>query len=176
MFFGGPDGARTHDLLDAIEARYQLRHRPSLIIVRVSLFPAFFNEYIETISVFRLHPHLLSALLALMEDTPPPRFLFNILRTHHPPAFRLPISGKYVDVFAPKTCGAMVCITVPLHFRAAVRAREIFLIALEFFLRIHFSVRPGRIELPAFSMSTKRSTTELRARLFCVVLVFFFFP
>ena len=26
---GGADGIRTHDLLDAIEARYQLRHGPT---------------------------------------------------------------------------------------------------------------------------------------------------
>ncbi len=28
--FGGADGIRTHDLLDAIEARSQLRHGPTL--------------------------------------------------------------------------------------------------------------------------------------------------
>jgi hypothetical protein len=28
-FFGGADGIRTHDLLDAIEARSQLRHSPT---------------------------------------------------------------------------------------------------------------------------------------------------
>jgi hypothetical protein len=27
--FGGADGIRTHDLLDAIEARSQLRHGPT---------------------------------------------------------------------------------------------------------------------------------------------------
>ena len=29
MEFGGADGVRTHDLLDAIEARSQLRHGPT---------------------------------------------------------------------------------------------------------------------------------------------------
>jgi hypothetical protein len=28
-YFGGADGIRTHDLLDAIEARSQLRHGPT---------------------------------------------------------------------------------------------------------------------------------------------------
>ena len=28
LMFGGPEGIRTPDLLDANEARYQLRHRP----------------------------------------------------------------------------------------------------------------------------------------------------
>lgn len=30
MKFGGADGIRTHDLLDAIEARSQLRHGPTV--------------------------------------------------------------------------------------------------------------------------------------------------
>ena len=29
LLFGGADGIRTHDLLDAIEARSQLRHGPT---------------------------------------------------------------------------------------------------------------------------------------------------
>jgi hypothetical protein len=29
--FGGADGIRTHDLLDAIEARSQLRHGPTVL-------------------------------------------------------------------------------------------------------------------------------------------------
>ena len=29
LIFGGADGIRTHDLLDAIEARSQLRHGPT---------------------------------------------------------------------------------------------------------------------------------------------------
>ena len=29
IFIGGADGIRTHDLLDAIEARSQLRHGPT---------------------------------------------------------------------------------------------------------------------------------------------------
>ena len=29
IHFGGADGIRTHDLLDAIEARSQLRHGPT---------------------------------------------------------------------------------------------------------------------------------------------------
>jgi hypothetical protein len=29
FFIGGADGIRTHDLLDAIEARSQLRHGPT---------------------------------------------------------------------------------------------------------------------------------------------------
>jgi hypothetical protein len=29
IYFGGADGIRTHDLLDAIEARSQLRHGPT---------------------------------------------------------------------------------------------------------------------------------------------------
>jgi hypothetical protein len=32
--FGGADGIRTHDLLDAIEARSQLRHGPTGSIQR----------------------------------------------------------------------------------------------------------------------------------------------
>ena len=31
LYFGGADGIRTHDLLDAIEARSQLRHGPTEI-------------------------------------------------------------------------------------------------------------------------------------------------
>ena len=31
-YFGGADGVRTHDLLDAIEARSQLRHGPTELI------------------------------------------------------------------------------------------------------------------------------------------------
>ena len=37
MFFGGADGIRTHDLLDAIEARSQLRHGPTGILRRSML-------------------------------------------------------------------------------------------------------------------------------------------
>ena len=33
--FGGADGIRTHDLLDAIEARSQLRHGPTEGVQRV---------------------------------------------------------------------------------------------------------------------------------------------
>jgi hypothetical protein len=32
---GGADGIRTHDLLDAIEARSQLRHGPTVILFLV---------------------------------------------------------------------------------------------------------------------------------------------
>ena len=32
LSFGGADGIRTHDLLDAIEARSQLRHGPTEVI------------------------------------------------------------------------------------------------------------------------------------------------
>ena len=31
--FGGADGVRTHDLLDAIEARSQLRHGPTDVLL-----------------------------------------------------------------------------------------------------------------------------------------------
>jgi hypothetical protein len=31
QIFGGADGIRTHDLLDAIEARSQLRHGPTVV-------------------------------------------------------------------------------------------------------------------------------------------------
>ncbi len=33
--FGGADGIRTHDLLDAIEARSQLRHGPTAGILKI---------------------------------------------------------------------------------------------------------------------------------------------
>jgi hypothetical protein len=32
--FGGADGIRTHDLLDAIEARSQLRHSPTDVLFK----------------------------------------------------------------------------------------------------------------------------------------------
>jgi hypothetical protein len=38
--FGGADGIRTHDLLDAIEARSQLRHSPTVVQTRFTLLPS----------------------------------------------------------------------------------------------------------------------------------------
>jgi hypothetical protein len=36
-FFGGADGVRTRDLLDAIEARSQLRYGPTFLVGRIIL-------------------------------------------------------------------------------------------------------------------------------------------
>ena len=38
---GGADGIRTHDLLDAIEARSQLRHGPTEQVANVTLIASY---------------------------------------------------------------------------------------------------------------------------------------
>src|SRR5580765_7425402 len=41
---GGADGVRTHDLLDAIEARSQLRHGPTVTSSYLALQPSRFHR------------------------------------------------------------------------------------------------------------------------------------
>jgi hypothetical protein len=64
VLVGGADGIRTHDLLDAIEARSQLRHGPT-----AKLFSVYHNHLCSDLPPERLAPGFLG-LLGLSQCLP----------------------------------------------------------------------------------------------------------
>jgi hypothetical protein len=80
--FGGADGIRTHDLLDAIEARSQLRHGPTETFFNASTNPKFRPRRPLNVSGFgtkattiiecenRMHPTRITPLLEMLDLQP----------------------------------------------------------------------------------------------------------
>ena len=117
-------------------------------------------------------------------------FFFIRNRLHHPTARRRAVPGIYVHMFTPQTLGTMVGIPISPYLVSAMLARKIFFPSLKSFWhipgapwkdrtsdlsdftsdrsslsRLIWAVGSTGIEPVTFSMSTKRSTTELTAQM-----------
>ena len=70
-----------------------------------------------------------------------PAFKHYAYRPHETSARRLTITRIHIDVLTPKTPGAMIRVSAPMHMRTTLFTDEIFFGALEF-LTIRHVITP----------------------------------